>query len=158
MTAYNKLAATASRAMGPIFALAIIGTYPASAADSDSAGSAPVKVATRSLEAAPAALMLGGPVMVTRADVESPLGRVRSPELDGSATGETRAADPDPAFKAVLLTPRESTGRPVQPIAPDETELQATAPKHDTTQKDGSRSGSYRLSNGVKEGASSRAA
>ena len=45
-----------------------------------------------------------------RADVESPLGRVRSLQLDASAhTGESRVADP--AFKAVLLTPRESTGR-----------------------------------------------
>ena len=60
---------------------------------------------------------LGKPVLVSRADVESPLGRVRSFQLDASSnTGESRVADP--AFKAVLLTPRESTGRPVQPVIP----------------------------------------
>ena len=60
---------------------------------------------------------LGKPVLVSRADVESPLGRVRSFQLDASSnTGESRVADP--AFKAVLLTPRESTGRPVQPAIP----------------------------------------
>ena len=42
---------------------------------------------------------------------------MRSFQLDASSnTGETRVADP--AFKAVLLTPRESTGRPVQPVIP----------------------------------------
>ena len=60
---------------------------------------------------------LGKPVLVSRADVEFPLGRVRSFQLDASSnTGESRVADP--AFKAVLLTPRESTGRPVQPVIP----------------------------------------
>src|SRR5262249_7552428 len=62
---------------------------------------------------------LGKPVLVSRADVESPLARVRSLQFDASSSSsESRVADP--AFKAVLLTPRESTGRPVQPIVPVE--------------------------------------
>ena len=91
------------------------------ASSSGFAGDADSTDAARALpKAVPARInvaALGKPVIVSRADVESPLGRVRSLQLDASAqTGETRVADP--AFKAVLLTPQESTGRPVQPIIP----------------------------------------
>ena len=91
------------------------------ASSSGLAGDADSTDAARALpKAVPARInvaALGKPVIVSRADVESPLGRVRSLQLDASAqTGETRVADP--AFKAVLLTPRESTGRPVQPVIP----------------------------------------
>ena len=67
---------------------------------------------------------MGRPVILTRADVASPLGRARGLEVDTAAvSSQSRLADP--AFKAVLLTPRESTGRPAQPILPD---LTATEP------------------------------
>ena len=82
------------------------------AEETDAARALPKAVPTRINVAT-----LGKPVLVSRADVESPLGRVRSFQLDASSnTGESRVADP--AFKAVLLTPRESTGRPVQPVIP----------------------------------------
>lgn len=90
---------------------------PAIAAET-AATPAPIKIAARSIEAEPSAFALGRPVVVTRADVESPLARVRSIELDAStSSGDPRPADP--AFKAVLLTPRESTGRPAQPLMPE---------------------------------------
>ncbi len=62
--------------------------------------------------------LLGKPVLVSRSDVA----RVRGGAIPDNPV---QAAPPvaDPAFKAVLLTPRESTGRPVQigmPALPDE--------------------------------------
>jgi hypothetical protein len=60
-----------------------------------------------------ASIGIGQPVVVSRADVESPFVRIRSIEEDVSA--RLPAGTADPAFKAVLLTPRASTGRPVQP-------------------------------------------
>ncbi len=60
-----------------------------------------------------ASIGVGQPVVVSRADVESPFVRIRSIEEDVSA--RLPAGTADPAFKAVLLTPRASTGRPVQP-------------------------------------------
>src|SRR4051812_7713874 len=56
---------------------------------------------------------LGTPVVVSRADVDSPLARVRGLEvvLDSAPAVEISTAA-DPAFKAVLLTPLGSTGRP----------------------------------------------
>jgi hypothetical protein len=60
-----------------------------------------------------ASIGVGRPVVVSRADVESPFVRIRSIEEDVSARLPVGTADP--AFKAVLLTPRASTGRPVQP-------------------------------------------
>src|SRR5262245_5425716 len=56
---------------------------------------------------------VGQPVVVSRADLESPFVRIRSIEEDVSA--RLPAGTADPAFKAVLLTPRASTGRPIQP-------------------------------------------
>jgi hypothetical protein len=63
-----------------------------------------------------ASVRVGHPVVVSRADVESPKSRIRSLEA-GDAGSESAASTPvaDPAFKAVLLTPRASTGRPIQP-------------------------------------------
>lgn len=111
----------------------------------------PIRLASRSLDATAAALALGKPVVVTRSDVESPLGRVRSLEFDTPASGPVRPADP--AFKAVLLTPRESTGRPAQPIMPDNNitpDASAVDPappgapaKPDPKQKEGMRLQSY---------------
>jgi hypothetical protein len=60
-----------------------------------------------------AAGLLGKPVVVSRSDVESSVARVRSVEIiDGPSRVQSPTADP--AFKAVLLTPRGSTGRPIQ--------------------------------------------
>ncbi len=57
--------------------------------------------------------LLGKPVVVSRSDVETSGARVRSVEIiDGPSPIQSPAADP--AFKAVLLTPRGSTGRPIQ--------------------------------------------
>jgi hypothetical protein len=53
-------------------------------------------------------------VLISRADIESPLTRVRRVELIDAVENEVQGGA-DPAFKAVLLTPRESTGRPMQP-------------------------------------------
>jgi hypothetical protein len=56
--------------------------------------------------------LLGRPVLVSRSDVETSGARVRSVEIiDGPSPIQSPAADP--AFKAVLLTPRGSTGRPI---------------------------------------------
>ena len=60
-----------------------------------------------------ASIGVGQPVVVSRADLELPFVRIRSIEEDVSA--RLPAGTADPAFKAVLLTPRASTGRPVQP-------------------------------------------
>jgi hypothetical protein len=96
---------------------------------------AAIKLAARSIEAEPAAFALGRPVIVTRADVESPLGRARGLEVDVAAVNSA-SRPADPAFKAVLLTPRESTGRPAQPILPDltasEPEARPVAPAAST--------------------------
>lgn len=57
--------------------------------------------------------LLGRPVLVSRTDVEASIARIRG----GAILDEVAQPTPplaDPAFKAVLLTPRESTGRPVQ--------------------------------------------
>src|SRR6516225_8881163 len=57
--------------------------------------------------------LLGKPVLVSRSDVESSSARARSVAIiEGPNQPQTPVADP--AFKAVLLTPRGSTGRPVQ--------------------------------------------
>jgi hypothetical protein len=90
---------------------------------------------------------LGSPVVFSRTDVETPLTRIRSLSADpgarhdlGSAGASTEAgaALADPAFKAVLLTPRGSTGRPVQPTyeLPPEEEVPvgpATAPRQEAS-------------------------
>ena len=58
---------------------------------------------------------LGSPVVLSRSDVESPLIRIRS--IDSEVViASTATSTADPAFKAVVLTPRGSTGRPVQPL------------------------------------------
>jgi hypothetical protein len=77
----------------------------------------------------------GSPVLISRADIESPLTRVRRVDLVDFVEGEGRIADP--AFKAVLLTPLGSTGRPVQPTfsgvgiidKPDEPQRPEKAPE-----------------------------
>lgn len=58
-----------------------------------------------------AALDVGRAVILSRSDVESALVRVRRIELNAGDAPDRRTADP--AFKAILLTPRDSTGRPV---------------------------------------------
>jgi hypothetical protein len=74
---------------------------------------------------------LGRPVVLSRSDLESPLNRVRS--FDSEPTLAPAAAPPiaDPAFKSVLLTPHDSTGRPIQPLyepPPDEPAEQSLPP------------------------------
>ena len=88
---------------------------------------APIKIAARSIEAEPAAFALGRPVILTRADVESPLGRARGLVEVDTASLSSQSRPADPAFKAVLLTPRELTGRPAQPILPDLTVTEPAA-------------------------------
>jgi len=57
---------------------------------------------------------LGKPVIVSRFDSEASVSRVRSVEiLPDSVQFVQPAPTADPAFKAVFLTPRGSTGRPV---------------------------------------------
>lgn len=57
---------------------------------------------------------LGKPVVVSRFDSEASASRVRSVEiLPDSVQSVQSAPTADPAFKAVFLTPRGSTGRPV---------------------------------------------
>jgi hypothetical protein len=103
----------------------LLGAHVA-AAQTAAAEPTPIRLASRSLEPVPART-LGSPVVVSRSDVESPLGRVRSLEFDTTTNAPPRAADP--AFKAVLLTPRESTGRPAQPAVPDITTVEPEQPK-----------------------------
>jgi hypothetical protein len=104
--------------------LGLIGVEIAAAAEP--AEPAAIRLASRSIDSV-APRTLGSPVVVTRSDVESPLGRVRSLELDPTTNPLPRSADP--AFKAVMLTPRESTGRPAQPAAPDITTVEPEPPR-----------------------------
>jgi hypothetical protein len=90
---------------------------------------------------------LGSPVVFSRTDVETPLTRIRSLSADpgapndlgsAGANTEARAALADPAFKSVLLTPRGSTGRPVQPTYEPPPEVAvpvgpATAPRQEAS-------------------------
>src|SRR5262245_59223792 len=114
--------------------LLLAGAHGAGAAGPEGPA-APIKIAARSIEAEPAAFALGRPVILTRADVESPLGRARGLEVDTAAIASQSRPSADPAFKAVLLTPRESTGRPSQPILPDLTVAEPEA-KPDATAPD----------------------
>lgn len=71
--------------------------------------------------------LLGKPVLVSRSDVEASFARIRG----GITANESlQLVQPlaDPAFKAVLLTPRESTGRPVQIDMPAIPEAPVAAP------------------------------
>jgi hypothetical protein len=117
MTADLALHVSTPQAIVAVVAVLLLGSSSVRAADPDSPAPARVKLAARSVDADPAGFTLGRPVVVTRADLESPLGRVRGLEPDTDTTGQLRQADP--AFKAILLTPRGSTGRPAQPIMPD---------------------------------------
>ena len=83
--------------------------------DGNTAAEARVKIASRGLEVEKA--ISGLPLLISRADVEAPLTRVRQVEFDDSV--DSKALPVDPAFKAVLLTPRESTGQPLQPSLAD---------------------------------------
>jgi len=133
-------------------AVLLLGSSAGTAADPDSSAPARVKIAARSVDADPAGFALGRPVIVTRADLESPLGRIRGLEADTSASGPVRQADP--AFKAILLTPRDSTGRPAQPILPDvvltEPEIKQTTAEPDSKQESGIKLGSHNVSDPVK--------
>jgi len=72
-----------------------------------------VKTASRGLEREADKAISGLPLLISKADVEAPLSRVRQIESDDSLS--TPSQPVDPAFKAVVLTPPESTDRPVQP-------------------------------------------
>jgi len=57
---------------------------------------------------------VGKPVVVSRFDTEASVSRVREMKiLENSAESGASTPTADPAFKAVFLTPRGSTGRPV---------------------------------------------
>jgi hypothetical protein len=91
--------------------LSLLACDQAAAAERDQRPEAPIKLASRSLDATPAAFTVGSPVIVTRTDVESPLTRVRSLDADGNASRLLSLSEPDPAFKSVILTSSNSTGR-----------------------------------------------
>jgi hypothetical protein len=72
-----------------------------------------MRLASIETQRQPYSVLLGRPVLVSRSDVQSSSARARSIEvIDGPSSPQTPIADP--AFKTVLLTPRGSTGRPVQ--------------------------------------------
>ena len=83
------------------------------ALDRPAAAEPPANMASRGLTRDDTPIS-GGPVLISRADTESPLTRVRRVEMLDTIELEA-TAEPDPAFKALVLTPRGSTGRPLQP-------------------------------------------
>jgi hypothetical protein len=97
----------------------VASTFPAgqaAAADNSSKAVPLIKFASRSIQTEQGAFVLGVPVVVSRSDIESPSRRIGAPEPSGPVENERPS---DPAFKGVLLTPRESTGRPAQPNVED---------------------------------------
>jgi hypothetical protein len=78
---------------------------------------------------------LGEPILLSRVDVDSPLRRIRSVESPEGAPEPDRLPSADPAFKAVLLAPLTSTGRPLQPEfePPDQSESAAQPPPAHST-------------------------
>jgi len=81
-----------------------------------------------------AARGLGRPVVLSRSDVESPLARIRAFDVESPA----EAASPpvaDPAFKSVLLTPRDTSGTVAEP------QYQAAPPVEDQTAPGGATNG-----------------
>jgi hypothetical protein len=121
----TKMWNKSSALRGFLLASSLLTAAPAIALDEPPAATPPVKVAARSIQTDQGAFTLGAPVVVSRSDVESPVRRVGSPEFNAPVEN---ARVPDPAFKGVLLTPRESTGRPAQPNIGEENYQVASAP------------------------------
>lgn len=111
----GRLVAAPSKVAGLLCGLVLpLLSVPGAAGDNTSANPS-VKVALLSMKTSLGEFRLGGPVVVSRQDIELPLARVRSPEFN--ELPDTARA-PDPVFKGVYLTPREYTGRPSLPPAP----------------------------------------
>jgi hypothetical protein len=100
--------------IGPLaVACFVMPVTSAAAFDANTAAEPGVKTASRGLGREVDKAISGLPLLVSKADVEAPLTRVRQIESDDSPSSASRPEDP--AFKAVVLTPPESTDRPVQP-------------------------------------------
>src|SRR5262245_59101026 len=144
MTADLALHGGSRQGVVAVVAVLLFGAASANAADPSSPSPPRVKVAARSVDADPAGFTLGRPVIDTRADLESPLGRVRGFDREPDTTESGPHAPADPAFKAILLTPRGSTGRPVQPILPDVV-LTEPEKKQPTAEPDAKKQGGFNL-------------
>ncbi len=122
-----KKNATARRVpAGLFFGLSIL-SLPTIVAAADKMPATSAKVALLSMKTSLGEFKLGGPVVVSRQDIESPLARVRSPALNETSDN---ARPPEPVFKGVYLTPREYTGRPSLPPVPvEESPMVATVEK-----------------------------
>jgi hypothetical protein len=124
--------------------LSLLACGPAPAAEQDQTTKSPVKLASRSLDATPAAFTVGSAVIVTRTDVESPLGRVRALDTDGNPK-LLPLVEPDPAFKSVILTPSNSTGRDPSvvdiPDIPDTPGATTAPPRHPSETPNNGRKG-----------------
>jgi hypothetical protein len=102
--------------IGPLAAACLVLPVTcATAFDGNTAAEPRDKTASRGLEREVDKAISGLPLLISKADVEAPLTRVRQIESDDSLSSASRPVDP--AFKAVVLTPPESTDRPVQPNA-----------------------------------------
>lgn len=100
--------------IGPLAAACfLLPVTSATAFDGNGAAEPRVKTASRGLEREGDKAISGLPLLISKADVEAPLTRVRRIESDDAPSSASPPADP--AFKAVVLTPPESTDRPVQP-------------------------------------------
>jgi len=111
----KQSAAGRERFAGLVFGLVALNLPSNVAAQDRNAPSGAVKVASLAMKTSLGEFRLGGPVVVSRQDIESPLARVRSPKFNEAPD---MARGPDPEFTAVYLTPREYTGRPGLPAVP----------------------------------------
>ena len=93
---------------GLLFGLVLLLLPAVAAADDNTRAATSVKVALLSMKTSLGEFKLGGPVVVSRQDIESPLARVRSPKINELPDA---VSAPDPRFQGVYLTPREYTGR-----------------------------------------------
>jgi hypothetical protein len=102
--------------IGPLaIACLVLPVTCATAFDGNPAAEPRDKTASRGVEREVDKAISGLPLLISKADVEARLTRVRQIESDDSLSSASRPVDP--AFKAVVLTPPESTDRPVQPNA-----------------------------------------
>jgi hypothetical protein len=100
--------------IGPLAVVCfVLPVTSAVAFDRNTAAEPPATTVSRGLEREVGKAISGLPLLISKADVEAPLTRVRQIESDDSISSAARPVDP--AFKAVVLTPPESMDRPVQP-------------------------------------------
>ena len=115
---YKKLKPISSNwvsgTIGPLAAACfVLSVTCAIAFDGNTASEPRAKTASRGLERESDRAISGLPLLISKADVEAPLTRVR--QIDSDDSLGTPSQPVDPAFKAVVLTPPESTDRPIQP-------------------------------------------